>query len=59
MNRVICVDPLECDIKRALATSPDNQLQWHRIRDELYEKYEKKYEDKDFDGCDHGGCTLN
>jgi hypothetical protein len=43
---VICIDPLEYDVKRALATSPNNQLQWHKIRNELYEKYEKEYGDK-------------
>ena len=38
------MDSLEFDIKRALATSPNSQLQWHIIRDELYPKYEKEYD---------------
>jgi len=42
------MDSLEFDIKRALATSPNAQLQWHRIRDELYPKYEKEYEKGSF-----------
>jgi ubiquitin-protein ligase len=41
------MDSLELDIKRALMTSPNLQLQWHEIRDELYEKY-KQYDKATF-----------
>ncbi len=42
------MDALEFDIKRALATSPNSQLQWHKLRNELYKKYEKEYEANTF-----------
>lgn len=47
VTKVIIIDRLEFDIKRALATSPRTQLQWHVIRDELYKKYDKDYEAED------------
>jgi hypothetical protein len=42
------VNSLEFDVKYALITSPHAQLQWHRIRDELYPKYENEYEKGSF-----------
>ena len=42
------VNSLEFDVKCALITSPNAQLQWHKIRDELYPKYEKEYEKGSF-----------
>ncbi len=40
------MEPLEFDVKRALITSPNAELQWHVIRNELFKKYEKEYNDK-------------
>jgi hypothetical protein len=40
------MNKLEYDTKRALLTSPNSELQWHELRDELFKKYEKEYADK-------------
>ena len=45
MNKVINIDSLEFDIKRALVMSPNAELQWHKIRNELLKKYTNYTED--------------
>lgn len=51
------MDQMEFDIKRALVTSPNAQLQWHKIRDELYPKYELQYEKGSFTTVLHRKLT--
>jgi len=40
------MNKMEYDTKRALLTSPNAELQWHELRNELFKKYEKEYADK-------------
>ena len=49
---MMSVDSLEFDIKRALVTSPNSELQWHILRNELLQKY-SKYDESTFNTLLH------